>query len=149
MEIPEVEMVSEEPSKKQPEVSLLTCSVIKRKRTQDFPREKLSLLREAQHLTLKQMRENYSEYKIQGCSTARGIWLRTVSQQQLLQGHHCRFGCRDVSRQSAHMNGIMASTWLRDIPAGSDHDILMAELKNSPFCLKGAYLANSLGIGYT
>lgn len=47
------------------------------------------------------------------------------------------------------MNGIMASAWLRDIPAGSDQDILMAELKNNPFCLKGAYLDISLGIGYT
>lgn len=40
MGMPEGGMVSEELSRKQPEVSLLTCSVIKHKRSRDFPSEK-------------------------------------------------------------------------------------------------------------
>lgn len=46
------------------------------------------------------------------------------------------------------MNGIMASTWLRYIPAGSDQDILMDELKKQSFLFKRTYLAVSLGIGH-
>lgn len=40
MGIPEGGMVSDKLSRKQPEMSLLTCSVIKHKRSQDFPSEK-------------------------------------------------------------------------------------------------------------
>lgn len=36
------------------------------------------------------------------------------------------------------MNGIMASTWLRDIHVGSDQDILVAELKEQSFLLKSS-----------
>lgn len=141
MEIPAGGMLSEECSWQQPEVSLLTSSVTKYNRSKDFSSDK-TLIRRASHLAKKKKKKKLGkitpEYKIQGCNRGRGIWLRTASQQRLLQGKWLQIWLQRQFQAVSWCEGNNSIHMDRAIPAGSDQGIPMVELKEQSSLPRGS-----------
>lgn len=159
MGIPEGGMLSEECSWKQPEMFFLTSPVIKHNRSQDFSSDKTLKRRTLQLKKKKKEEKNPKqnkremkitpENKIQGCNTARGIRLRTVSQQQMLQGKPLQIWLQRHFQAVSWCEGNYRIYMDGRYPCSIRSGYYDGWVKVTIFCLKEAHLSIVLGVRHT